>query len=234
MLIPDVQIHNFLKFFLDKIREDYIAHASDSPAYSKSILYSLFKVDDNGLEMKIEQMTFYKQAVEIFYTKDKESSKKIDCSIGYNLERQGLPHIHIMLANKTKGRFDAIGQSQGEFESEFDLDEQVEVNQLVRSFNASVLLMITGMSPMQVIVIQYLLEALLDVFLDQISLTGLLNLNFSTQDLQLYDQLAPREVFSRMILLNFDYQNQVSASIFRNMADTFNLNFCNNISEDNK
>lgn len=231
MLIPDLKVFDIVNFFISYVATDYSNDTTGDK--SKNIINDLFGIDDNGQAMKLNKLIFLNEAINLLYGRDVEVPTKLDVSIGYNQQRAQLPHVHIMLANKTKGKFDAIGLDQGEYPEEYDADTQMVIFDKVRTYSTSVLLMVTGNNAAQVLTIQYFLEAMFDMLSEQMALTGLLNHNISAQDLQLYDQLAPRDMFSRCLVLNFDYQTQITTRQPRDIGTAFALQFCDNIGEDN-
>ena len=210
MLIPEVILHNIISNFLNIIREDFTTHSSQS-VEKCTMLYMLFKKDDNGNDITYSggKYNFYTQAKAILL-KTNEKQRKLEHFIGYNLERQGAPSIHILLPTENKGRFDSIGLSEGNLKQRTDCTGNHALFNSKSTTHTSVFhLMITSDNSHEVIIIYYFLKAMFTIYSEYVGLSGLLNLNFSGQDITMQQDLAPSNIFHRNLTLQFDYESNI-------------------------
>ena len=95
MLIPEVILMYTVKSLIDVINKDW----TDNTDPTKTILYDLFYKDDNGYPLVLNKFNYFEQAKNLFIT-DKNKQRQLVVTMGYNLERKGLPTIHILLPDE--------------------------------------------------------------------------------------------------------------------------------------
>src|SRR5882757_2605062 len=114
MLIPEVILYNTVKAFFTLLATDY-KNATDK---TDTIIHDLFAVDNNNNVLQLEKLNYFEQASTLFGRTD-EHPRKCIVNIGYNLQRAYLPAVHILLPQETHGRYNSIGLSEGEVETEY-------------------------------------------------------------------------------------------------------------------
>lgn len=204
MLIPENILYHTVRSLFAFIEKDW----KDNENKEKTILYDLLKKDDNGMELKIHRFDYYEQAQHIFL-QPAGSSRKLQVNMGYNVQRAGLPTIHIMLPNEDK---DEIGLGMGEGYQEYERDE--EAGTYKRNFTgvwkSTYSLMITSDNSSEVVLIYHVLKNLFVATFEAFELRGLRDVTFGGQDLQFSNELVPPEVFHRNLTVNCFYESTVN------------------------
>lgn len=191
----------------------------------KSILYSLFKHDDNGNVLELDQYDYYTQAVAII-TKGVENPRHLEIGIGYNMQRLAVPTIHVLLPSEAKGRFDSIGTSEGEPVSVYDPAKLAFVITKSKTFTTTYHLMITSDNSSEVLTIYYWLRAMFIMFSEHVSLQGLLNMQFSGQDIQMNSDVVPPNIFHRNLSVGFDFESNIKVSIPQALINKYKVGVC--------
>lgn len=231
MFIPEITIYKLINTFIKLAATDY----NDAPGdKSTSILYNIFKTDDNGEQMVMEgKDDYYKMAVELFgRTEDKVN--QLQLNIGYNLQRAAeYPTIHILLPSENKGRIDTLGNNQGADPGNTMLNGVLSINK-TRSKSAVYNLMITSPNIYEVLIIYYFLHAMLLIFDDNSEFKGLRNMNMSGQDLITQSDLSLPNVFHRNLTMQFDYEYSVKVQVLQTLIGSFGFAVCADFALDNK
>lgn len=214
MLIPEIILYHNIKSILDFVKKDYI----DNTDKTRTLLYKLCKVDDYGLELKFHNFDYYEQAVKLLVTnQDVTNSRKIEISFGYNLNRKGLPSIHILLPSETSGEI-GLGMGEGYANQEVTPPKEVEggvtIPGVVRTYytNASkstYSILITSDNSSEAVLLYHLLKNLLFACFPAFELRGIRDPKFGGQDLQFSNELVPPEIFHRNLSLDFFYESSV-------------------------
>lgn len=227
MKIPEVILFNSIEGLLLYLRKDFDDNSSDE---TNSLLYRLFKKDDNGNDLKINTFDYYAGAKSLFL-RDEKRINQLTVNLGYNLERAKSPTIHILLPQENKGRMDGIGHISGTSDTAYDLENQVERQARSYSFTATYSLIITSGNSAEITLIYSLLKTCLPLIEDHLEINGLSNLKIGGQDIRFTDNFGPDNIFHRDMSLQFDYDNEVSVDIVRDMSDDFQLFICSNIGD---
>ena len=67
MLIPEVILYHTVNSIFALVKKDYEDNmAKTTPTPELSILYDLFKKDDNGYDLKMNRFDYYEQAKKLF------------------------------------------------------------------------------------------------------------------------------------------------------------------------
>ena len=198
LIIPEVVFFNHLKTILKLIKDDYNDNLSDT---TKSILYKTFY--QSGA---LEKFSFYDQLVKILITK-KDNPRAFDFSLGFNMEKSTIPHLHITLPNENTSN-NGIGLDEGQFDEIFDDDDKTYHKIYTRRFDSQYNFSITSDNMNEVIVLYHFMRSVFIQMIDSMELFGLQQVKISGRDIQLNNQLAPN-VFVRNIALSFSYEVSV-------------------------
>lgn len=224
MLIPENIIYYNIRSLLKLIQEDWEENKADT---TKTILYDLFNKDDNGLEMKINRFDYLKQAEHIFIQSTKaESSRGLKVTMGYNLQRAGLPTIHILLPNESKYEV-GLGMGEGYQDGVVDPDTGTYKTKFTNVQKATYNLMITSDNSSELVLMYHGLKNLMFATFAAFELRGLRDIEFGGQDVQLDSELMPDTVFHRNLTVSFFYESSVSGLTTEKIIKK--LVFCNNV-----
>ena len=195
LIIPEVVFFNHLKTILKMIRDDYNDNLSDT---TKSILYKTFY--QSGA---LDKFSFYEQLVKILITK-KDNPRAFDFSLGFNMEKSAIPHLHITLPNENSSS-NGIGLDEGQFDEIFDDDDKTYHKIYTRRFDSQYNFTITSDNMNEVIVLYHFMRTVFIQMIDSMNQFGIEKIQISGRDIQLNSSLAPN-VFVRNIALSFSYE----------------------------
>jgi len=229
MLIPEIILYNNLLIFQKLVIDDYNSFATNEK--DKSILWALFKNDDNGNPLVLDKYDYYKQSIAIL-TRNDENPRHLEIGIGYNMQRLSLPTIHILLPSENKGRFDSIGLSEGEPATVYDPAKSAFIVTKSRTFSTTYHLMITSDNSSEVLTIYYWLRAMMIMFSEHIAIQGMLNMSFSGQDIQMNQDLTPPNIFHRNLSVSFDFESQIKLSISQPLVNKYKMGICADFADD--
>ncbi len=196
MLIPEVILYNSLYGLLGMITADWLAKNDKHT----TILYDIFGIDDNDQQIKIDTYNYFDQAQAILL-RNSTSPKKLEFFIGYNLQRVGIPTVHILMPSETKGKMDVIGDYHGQPSV---VQGQEEILYKAKSTACSYHLMVTSDNSSEVLVIYYFLKAVIEMYIEHFELSGFKDMSFSGADINFQQDLIPN-VFHRNLSLSFNY-----------------------------
>lgn len=229
MIIPEVILFNTASKFLKMITDDFTA----SPSEECTILYNIFKLDDNDDELFYSNFNWYQQAKDLLLRTSK-SVRRLELNIGYNLQRAAVPSIHILLPTETKGRFDSIGQSESvPFQKPAVACEDKLWVSKETSHSSVYHLMITSDNSSEVLIVYYFLKYMFTVLNDHLGLKGLLNLSASGQDVNIQQDLASPHIFHRNFSIQFDYANKVVMPFYGSLVNGLSFSICDDFKLDN-
>lgn len=207
MIIPEIILQYTIKSVLDLINDDW----DGAVKKEDTILYSMFYKDDNGFPLVMNKFNYLDQAKAIFL-RSVGDPRKLQVSVGYNLERSGLPTIHILLPNEVEDQ-KGIGMGAG-YQDDFEDQEQgVWAESFTNVFKSTYNLMITSDNSSEAVLIYHTLKNVLFSVFEHLELMGLRDPKFGGQDLQFNNDLVPPTTFHRNLLLTFFYESTVK-SIF--------------------
>lgn len=227
MLIPEIILYNNLRIFQKLVTDDYNAAANKE----HTILYSLFKNDDNGNQLKLDKYDYFLQAVALL-TKSNENPRYLEIGIGYNMQRLAMPTIHILLPSENKGRFDSIGTGEGEPATVYNPDREVFMVNKSKTFSTTYHFMITSDNSSEVLTIYYWLRTMLIMFSEHVSLQGLLNMQFSGQDIQMNSEMTPPHIFHRNLAVSFDFESRVEIAVPGVLINKYKMGVCADFAAD--
>lgn len=231
MLIPETILYNATTAFLKYLRTDYAARTDKS----LTLLHILFDKNDNDEVIKIGKTNYLEQAKEIFLRTD-EHRRNVSCNIGYNVTKvETKPLIHIMLPRDSKGSFDSIGLDERNAERGSDDVEDEGYSVLYveksRTHNSTYNMMCTSDNSNEVVIMYYMLEAMFTIFSDHFEMSGIHNIKTYGQDLQMYDDYVPPNIFHRNYIVDFQWENFVKYSIDEEMATELGFQICSDIGD---
>jgi len=215
MLIPELVLQSTVKSLIDLLQSDWLANSDKT----KTILYDLFNKDDNGTLMVLNKFNYFDQARDIFI-KNNGESRRLQVVLGYNLERMGLPTVHILLPNESEGDV-GIGMGQGYLDPEFDTDSGTYKRNFTNVFNSTYNLMITSDNSSEVVLIYHALKNLFTAVFEHFELMGLRNIKFGGADLQFNNELVPPTVFHRNLSVSFFYESSVNELLTNKIINNF-------------
>lgn len=200
LLIPEIQLFTIIQKLLGALKSDFNNHADKT----QTLLFRMF----DG--KKIGKFDFFEQGKEIFVDRLPEHPRQLKTRLFFDTERASLPTIHITLPSEATGA-SGIGTDEG-FESALHAGGKF-TPVLTRRFDLQYNIITTSDNVFEVILIYYTLRALLISTFTQLEFEGLSNPKLSGQDLRLYQEIIPRNVFARAIGLSVSYEDS-SPSLF--------------------
>ena len=107
ILIPELVIYQTLENITKYIRDDLKANEADE---TKSFLYRLLGLDDDGNPMKMNRYNYFVQAKKIF-----NSVQNLNVNFGYNFEVAKIISFHIILPSEQPSSI-SLGEDEGSLE----------------------------------------------------------------------------------------------------------------------
>lgn len=200
LIIPEVIFQKLINQMIKVIKDDYNSKTNKP----ETLLYVMFKEDDYGEEVKLDDMEFYKSAIDLFVTANLERSRNLEVSIGYNLNRQGCPTIHVMLPNESPG-LAGIGANEGYEDHIIDQQRRMRIPVYTGSTQVTYNLIITSENMNEVLIIYHWLKAMSLSMTYQFELRGFKNVVFGGSDLNISEDLVPPNIFHRNFNVSFTY-----------------------------
>lgn len=220
MIIPENIIYHNIRSILAYVKKDYEEHTDET----KTILYSLFKEDDNGMEMQFNRFNYLEQAKSLFVSSPQATkSRNFLVTMGYNTQRNGLPTIHILLPNESKFEV-GIGMGAGYMDDEVCEEENTVKEVFTNVQKATYSLMITSDNSSEVVLMYHALKSMMFATFTAFAHRGLRDLEFGGQDIQFNNELVPPEVFHRNLTLTFFYESSVASFVAEKLVE--NMLFC--------
>lgn len=211
-LIPEIALSKILTGLLLLMKVDYQAQVDKT----NSILDDLFK------DIIFDKFNFYDQAVNLF-TKPKDERRRLEISMGYNLNRATMPTIHIILPSE-QPKTAPIGGNEGYEPNWLGIDDNGDnINAGVFTYENQVTynLLITSDNVMEVILLYNWLKYMFVSIYPHMELSGFRNLMFGGSDLNFDDSLIPNNAFHRNFNMNFEYEYSARDIAQRKIATGF-------------
>ncbi len=226
MIIPENIISKTLQAFIDTAIASYTNDASIGKL--QNIIYDLFFQDDNGEVLAIQNFNYYTQALGIICRKNTDN-RMLEIYQGYNLERKGLPTIHILLPHEGKGRQDSLGDSIGDPAITIEENDMVTLTKS-KSFAATYQLMISSNNASEVLLIYYFLRGMFIMFDEHLELKGLRNIQFGGSDISFQPELPPG-IFHRNLSISCDYLIEIKTRFPANIITglTITADICDGV-----
>ncbi len=221
ILIPEMIIYKTLENITAYIRKDLKNNAEDD---TKTFLYRLLGVDDDGEPMGVNRYNYFVQAKKIF-----NDPQNLKINIGYNFEVAKIISMHIILPSE-QPIAPAIGEDEG-YMTEYEVEggeEGEEGTTLIQEkfcqlFQSNYQIMITSDNGSEVNLVYHIYKSLLVALVPHLSLKGLLNPKFSGNDIVFQDDQMPMGIFHKVLNLSFEYELIVPQLLMSDIAKAFNF-----------
>ena len=210
LIMPELVLFNTVKSVLAFVRNDFHSHSNEADTW----LYKMF----NGHQVG-SVYNFFEQAKAVFLYQE-DSPRYLDVRLFFDTERAPMPTIHINLPSENEGE-NGIGVDEGFGDPIYNEVEKTFTKTYTRRYDADYNLIITSENPFEVIMIYHFLKAIFVAIFDHIQLSGLENPKTKGQDLQLYSEIIPQNVFMRGFGLSFSYDMIVPDAFDNKMISDF-------------
>ena len=214
ILLPEFVIHKTLVAIVEMLRSDLAEHAADD---TKSLLYKILGLDEQGQPLQLNLYNVFKQAKKIIQTKN-----NLSVNFGYNQEVAQIISLHILLPSE-QGKM-AIGADEGYLVDNIT-DAQGKrthvQNYYTQMFDTTYQIMITSNNSAEVNVVYNILKSMLLMLVPQFELMGLRLPTLSGNDVVMQDDLVPVPLFHKVINLSFTYEHNVPQMVQQLVAKNF-------------
>lgn len=217
MLVPEIVLYNIVASLFSLVNKDY----QDSVDKEDTILMRLLNKDDNCGQLQIGNFNYKEQAKNVFL-KSASEARKLQITIGYNLERAHLPTIHIILPSESSDS-KGIGYGEGYIPYEVNEVEGTFYKKFTDVYRSSYSLMITSDNANEVVMIYHVLKNLFVSIFEVFEKEGLRDIKFSGQDLQFNNELMPTTIFHRNLSIDFFYETTVLSLQAEDLIRKFNI-----------
>jgi hypothetical protein len=196
ILIPEIIIKNTFDSLFKYVWDDYNSQSDEKDSIIYGMLY--------GLEL--DNFDYYKETLKLLENRFGKSSRRMNLSLGYDLNSKNYPKISIILPNEESALNLANMTTDYEYNEAETKGWQVNVNGYRTTYN----LLITSDNPNEVVLIYHFLKALATSSPEQFELNGLINVIISGRDITLDMEVPPPNyLFHRTVALSFEYNNSV-------------------------
>jgi hypothetical protein len=203
MLVPEFILHSTILELLDFLRTDY--STSNSPEES---FLSLLCGDVGH-----SRYNYFEQATQIFIENDKKSPRLLQIDLGFNLSRDKLPAIHIVMPSESESS-NALGQD--EYTQEVDSKLVTTVS---GRYKSTYDIVVFSDNSNETVLIYHIIKSLLKSAIPILHLKGLYNVGISGTDLAPYVDIAPQNIYSRAVRLSLEYES-TSPSFYTHINPT--------------
>lgn len=214
ILLPEFVIHKTLVSIVELLRSDLAQNAADD---TKSLLYKILGLDEQGNALQLNLYNVFKQAKKIIQTKN-----NLSVNFGYNQEVAQMISLHILLPSE-QGKM-AIGADEGYLvDSITDTQgKRTHVqNYYTQMYDTTYQIMITSNNSAEVNVVYNILKSMLLMLVPQLELMGLRLPTLSGNDVVMQDDLVPVPIFHKVINLSFTYEHNVPQMLQQLVAKNF-------------
>ena len=195
---PETIIFNTLTKALNAIRLDYSSAADKQ----KTLLYYIFGTT------QLERYNFFEQSKTVVLA-PKTNPRFLDINMFFNSERAHIPTIHITLPGENSGQ-NGLGIDQNFNNSPiYDDDNDTIRESLTRRFDSSCEIVVTSDNTNEVLLIYHLLKALTISLFDSFNILGIENVKIGGRDLNLTNNIVPKNIFVRSLTVSFSYDIDV-------------------------
>jgi len=212
MLIPEVILNYTVKTAIEIINLDWESNTDKT----KTILYDLLGKDDNGFKLQLNKFNYFEQGQSIFL-KSKGESRRLQVTLGYNIERVGLPTIHILLPQENE-KEKGLGMGEGYQDYEIDEIEGTYKRNFTNVYDSTYSLMITSDNSSEVSLIYHVLKSVLFCSFEHLEHMGIRDPKFGGQDLQFANDLVPTTVFHKNLTIQMFYETTVNELLSQKLA----------------
>ena len=215
ILMPEIVLHDMLVRIILLLRIDLEDNASDD---TKSILYKLLGVNEDGSRIKMNLIDYYKQAKKIIQT-----PQNLSVNFGYNQEVANMISLHILLPSEQAKS--TIGEDDGYIEEDvYDNEVRVATQPyFTQMYDSTYQIMISSNNSLEVNIVYNILKSMLLMLVPQLELSGLLNPTMSGNDIVMQDDLTPVPIFHKVLNISFSYEHNVPQLLLRDVMRKINV-----------
>ena len=145
---------------------------------------------------------------------------------GYNMERKGIPTIHILSPSENMIEL-GIGQNKGYEENDVVGIDEVETYS--STFDSTQSILISSDNQDEVVLIYEMLKTCLTSIVTHFELNGLKNIKISGTPVSFVDNVIPSHIFHQNITLNFKVEVKTNSLIRNRLAKINSLEYSPNI-----
>ena len=214
ILLPEFVIQRTLVTIVKMLRDDLEENKGDE---TKSLLYKILGLDEQGQALKLNLYDVFKQAKKIVQTK-----QNLSVNFGYNQEVANIISMHILLPSEQGSM--TIGADEGYLEDDvFDDDgNKIGVQQYyTQTCESTYQIMITSNNSAEVNVVYNILKSMLLMLVPHLELMGLRLPTLSGNDIVMQDDLVPVPIFHKVLNLSFKYEHNVPKLTQERIAKQF-------------
>ena len=220
MIVPEIIIYHNINSVLELIKKDYL----DATDKTKTIISRLFTTDDYGMTLRYNRFDYKEQAIKLFVTNQGvNSSRRIEVSMGYNLQRAGLPSIHLTLPDEQADSV-GLGMGEGYQDSKINETDGTVISNYTAVYRCNYNCIITSDNSSEAVLIYHTLKNLLFGVFPAFELRGLRDIKFSGQDLNFQNDMIPAEIFHRNLSISFFYESTVDSIQMYDMVNKITTN----------
>lgn len=213
ILLPEIAIFNTLESIIKLLRNDLTENAADD---SKTILYSIIGVDEEGKPIKMNLYEYFKQAKKMILKPD-----NLTVNFGYNQKVAQTISMHIILPSE-QGK-SAMGSDEGYVEEDIIVEGKKTGTQLffTQTYDCTYQIMITSNNSQEVNVVYNILKSMLLMLTPHLELMGLRIPVLSGADILMQDDIVPVPLFHKVINLSFTYEHNVPQLVQMDIVKKF-------------
>jgi hypothetical protein len=213
ILLPEIVIFNTLESIVKLLRNDLAENPSDD---SKTILYKILGVDEDGKVIKMNLYEYFKQAKKMF-----QKTENLSVNFGFNQKVAQSISMHILLPSE-QGK-STIGADEGYIEDDvLENGEKVATQQyFTQMYECTYQIMITSNNSSEVNVVYNVVKSMLLMLTPHLELMGIRIPSLSGNDILMQDDLAPVPMFHKVINLSFTYEHNVPQLVKNEIAKKF-------------
>lgn len=196
LFFPEVRLQRICKYLIDYLIDNYKRNLNNQTE-NQSYLYLLFHKDSDDENMS----NFYEQAKTIFL-REQNNPRFLQINPMWDKKRAGLPTISIITSPDNEN-YTQIGDFEGG-----DYNGVIS-RKLERGYQSQFVFMITSENINEVLIITYTLRALLISSIGELAGLGFINPILGVQDIIPQIETFPTNIYSKNIVLNTTYTEQV-------------------------
>ena len=165
ILLPEIVIFNTLESIVKLLRNDLAENPSDD---SKTILYKILGVDEDGKVIKMNLYEYFKQAKKMF-----QKTENLSVNFGFNQKVAQSISMHILLPSE-QGK-STIGADEGYIEDDvLENGEKVATQQyFTQMYECTYQIMITSNNSSEVNVVYNVVKSMLLMLTPHLELMGI-------------------------------------------------------------
>lgn len=206
ILIPEVEIYEVLNIYLDFVIKDY----KDKADKQTTLLWHIFgnrpkiSAESPDRPLALGKFNFFTEAVNVIVDGGVEKKRKVEISLGYNLQRASTPTFHIIMPQESPKNA-PIGDNEGYTQGVDDKNKRTYFRTVTQDASVQYTIIITSDNVNEVLILYNFLKACFLGMKMQLELRGFQNLRSGGTDLELRDDMMPTNIFHRSFTMIFDY-----------------------------